>query len=165
MDRDRILRRDFPTARHGYDPAAVDEHLRRVADAYDARPQSLADGASAQVRAILDAAERSADELRAKAFDHVTHVRAAADGVLTELNELLEELGERAERLTARLHALESGAREELPADDEGARLVALNMALDGSPRERIADYLGEHFPALADRDALLDDVYARAAS
>ena len=37
VDRDRIERRDFPTGRRGYDPAAVDEHLRRVADEFEAR--------------------------------------------------------------------------------------------------------------------------------
>ena len=44
---------------------------------------------------------------------------------------------------------------------DEGARLVALNMALNGTPREETDRYLAENFD-LADRRALLDDVYAR---
>ena len=35
-------------------------------------------------------------------------------------------------------------------------------MALSGTSREETARYLAEHF-ALADPDALLDDVYARA--
>jgi hypothetical protein len=47
-------------------------------------------------------------------------------------------------------------------ADEAGARLVALNMALEGSPREATARYLAEQFE-LADLDALLDDVYASA--
>jgi hypothetical protein len=47
-------------------------------------------------------------------------------------------------------------------ADEAGARLIALNMALGGSPREETARYLAEHF-ALADPEALLDDVYSRA--
>jgi hypothetical protein len=46
----------------------------------------------------------------------------------------------------------------------EGARLVALNMALSGKPREETASYLRENFD-LDDADALLDDVYARAGS
>jgi DivIVA domain-containing protein len=46
-------------------------------------------------------------------------------------------------------------------ADEAGARLIALNMALSGTPREETARYLAEHF-SLADADALLDDVYAR---
>ena len=35
-------------------------------------------------------------------------------------------------------------------------------MALGGTPREETAAYLAEHF-TLADADALLDDVYAKA--
>ena len=46
------------------------------------------------------------------------------------------------------------------PDETEGARLVALNMALDGTPREQTAQYLSEHF-RLADRDGLLDEVYS----
>jgi vacuolar-type H+-ATPase subunit H len=45
--------------------------------------------------------------------------------------------------------------------DAEGARLIALNMALNGTPREETDRYLAENF-SLANRDALLDEVYAR---
>ncbi len=46
-------------------------------------------------------------------------------------------------------------------ADDaEGARLIALNMALNGTPREETARYLSENF-SLSDADGLLDEVYA----
>jgi len=46
-------------------------------------------------------------------------------------------------------------------ADDaEGARLIALNMALNGTPREETDKYLSENFQ-LSDRDGLLDEVYA----
>jgi DivIVA domain-containing protein len=44
--------------------------------------------------------------------------------------------------------------------DAEGARLIALNMALNGTPREETARYLNENF-SLADSDGLLDEVYA----
>jgi DivIVA domain-containing protein len=46
-------------------------------------------------------------------------------------------------------------------ADLEGARLIALNMALAGSPREETADYLRQTL-GFDDR-ALLDEVYERA--
>jgi DivIVA domain-containing protein len=221
VDRDSIQRRDFPTGRKGYDPGAVDEHLRRVADEFEreAAPkarQPLSTGASEQVRAILEAAERSAAELRAKAGeeagDHVERVRGAADGLLGRLDELERELGTllaalrtSGERLSAGLAELqaqvadegaggaakadaggagEGGDRpaaapreapaptpsaEELDAqlaasgaDEAGARLIALNMALGGAPREETGRYLAEHF-ALADLEGLLDDVYSRA--
>ncbi len=45
--------------------------------------------------------------------------------------------------------------------DAEGARLIALNMALNGTPREETDRYLAENFD-LDDRDGLLDEVYAR---
>jgi DivIVA domain-containing protein len=48
------------------------------------------------------------------------------------------------------------------PADEEGARLIALNMALNGTPREETEQYLQENFE-LDDTEGLLDDVYMRA--
>jgi DivIVA domain-containing protein len=46
--------------------------------------------------------------------------------------------------------------------DGEGARLIALNMALTGTPREETARYLAENFE-LDDPEAILDDAYSRA--
>jgi hypothetical protein len=48
------------------------------------------------------------------------------------------------------------------PEAPEGARVLALKMALDGTPREETARYLRENFE-LQDPDGLLDEVYARA--
>ena len=42
----------------------------------------------------------------------------------------------------------------------EGARLIALNMALNGTPRAETAAYLSDNFD-LPDQDALLDEVFA----
>ena len=72
MDRDEIERRDFPVGRRGYDQGAVDAHLRRVADDMEhlrERAEAparapLSAGTSEQVRLILEAAERSAADLR-----------------------------------------------------------------------------------------------------
>lgn len=61
------------------------------------------------------------------------------------------------ERRRARPSASGSSAST---SDVEGARLIALNMALSGSPRAETADYLRETFGL--DDDALLDDVYER---
>jgi cell division septum initiation protein DivIVA len=56
---------------------------------------------------------------------------------------------------------LEEGAAAVGDGDDiEGARLIALNMALNGQSREETDKYLAENFD-LSDRDALLDEVYA----
>jgi DivIVA domain-containing protein len=49
---------------------------------------------------------------------------------------------------------------EDDDADVEGARLIALNMALNGQSREETDRYLAENFD-LPDRKRLLDEVYA----
>lgn len=62
----------------------------------------------------------------------------------------------------------DSAARAEVEApltgagddDAEGARLIALNMALNGTPRDETDRYLAENFE-LDDRAQLLDEVYA----
>jgi DivIVA domain-containing protein len=124
VNRAEIEKHDFPVGRRGYEQAAVDEHLRRVADEFErlsAAPgrTSLAAGASEQVRAILEAAERSAAELRddagREASAHVARVGAAADGMLGRLEQLEAELGtlldalrRSGERLTEGLAALQA---------------------------------------------------------
>jgi DivIVA domain-containing protein len=198
MDREAIERRDFPVGRRGYDQAAVDEHLRRVADELETlrvqprtAPPALSAGASEQVRAILEAAEAGAAELRAEAGreagDHVKRVQEAASGMLARLDQLEGELstlldslrtsGERLNEGLAELHrqvgamgGVEPAAAEPEPepepvaadGDEAGARLIALNMALSGTPREETARYLADNY-SLADPERLLDDVYARA--
>jgi DivIVA domain-containing protein len=60
---------------------------------------------------------------------------------------------------------VDAGAEEaeaERPADEEGARLIAFNMALNGTPREETEAYLRDNFD-LSDPGGLLDDVYAQA--
>jgi DivIVA domain-containing protein len=63
------------------------------------------------------------------------------------------------------LEAAEAGDASAAPApagedDVEGARLIALNMALNGQTREDTDKYLAENFD-LSDRAGLLDEVYA----
>jgi DivIVA domain-containing protein len=214
VDREDIERHDFPVGRRGYDQAAVDEHLRRVADEIDGlratpgsrpAPTPLSAGTSEQVRAILEAAETGAAELRAEAGreagEHVARVEEAAGGMLSKLDQLESELktllealrrsGEQLNDGLARLQEQVSdfgetdsapeAAPEPAPApdrepspepvthaeppsrngDEAGARLIALNMALSGTPREETAAYLAEHYN-LADAEALLDDVYSQ---
>jgi cell division septum initiation protein DivIVA len=54
----------------------------------------------------------------------------------------------------------EPGPRNGDTEDVEGARLIALNMALNGTSRQETQRYLTENF-SLADPDGLLDEVYA----
>jgi prophage DNA circulation protein len=172
--------------------------------------QSAAAATAEKVRAVLEAAEQSAAELRAEAAEEIEaqlakaqavaerlSVRAGeieralqglAESVREELSALkadLEELRAVGEGVAAaRAEAAEEAATEptrastdepapaadepepqtppaELPAGQEGARVIALNMALNGSSREETAHYLSENFE-LDDPEALLDEVYSR---
>ena len=122
MDRDAIERRDFPVGRRGYDPGAVDAHLRAVADEMDSLRQraaaprpggGLAAGASERVREILEAAEHSAAEIRDQAgrdaSDHVGRVTEAAAAMLSRLDQLQGELDGLLAGLRTSGEALESG--------------------------------------------------------
>lgn len=188
------------------------------------RTQSAAATAAEKVRAIVEAAERSAAELEAAAREDAARIRAeakreaearasASDSRVTRAREVAARLAERAGELERQVAAIRasieslgkdleelrgeptatresrpvasiapaeepgdvdekiavaeaSAAREPEIADTEGsgegARLIALNMALNGTPRDETARYLAENFE-LDDPDALLDDVYSRA--
>lgn len=151
---------------------------------------SLSSTTSAQVQAILEAAENSAEHIKRDAEAEAEGIRSAAHESrqqdLSAVNAVVAALREDAERLRAGIAALEAqlaglqgGTEASVPEpvvtqapdtpapsaardgeDAEGARLIALNMALNGQPREEADRYLSENFD-LADRSALLDDVYS----
>ena len=54
LDRDSIVRRDFPTNRRGYDPAAVEEHLTALAAEVDSLKRRAAEPASLSEKAGED---------------------------------------------------------------------------------------------------------------
>src|SRR3954454_24424462 len=92
LDRQSIEKRDFPFGRRGYEPAAVDAHLAALAREIEAlkrtqaaappasaaaaaapapsRREPLASVASAQVQAIVEAAEASAAAIERDAREH-----------------------------------------------------------------------------------------------
>jgi hypothetical protein len=213
LDRDSIVRRDFPTNRRGYDPAAVEAHLTSLAGEVEAlkrraaEPATLSAQAGEQVRAIVQAAERGAEEIRATAsaeaaerVAHVTeaaeHLRGRVEHMETDVTRVMSELRDEARRLhedlaalrgdAARLGAASEGeaatasapALPEVASDDDipalpdarapangdaaAARIVALDMALSGTPRDETERFIAEHYD-LDDRAALLDEVYAAA--
>ncbi|MGN6373722.1 MAG: hypothetical protein ACTHM1_12185 [Solirubrobacteraceae bacterium] len=118
---------------------------------------------------------------------HAARLRAA-EGALRKVQEQAAALEELSEQLSLAVHVLEAevaGLGEQLrtatPAhqegqgrhaarpeqrprstDADGARLVALDMALDGTPREVARRRLEEHFD-IPERERLLDEVYAAA--
>jgi DivIVA domain-containing protein len=88
LDRQAIERRDFPIGRRGYDPAAVDAHLRALAGEFDELQRaalsggadlSMASTAGSQVQSIIEAAETAAAEIERHALDAARQVREAAD--------------------------------------------------------------------------------------
>jgi DivIVA domain-containing protein len=215
LDRQSIVRRDFPIHRRGYDPAAVDAHLDQLAAEVEAlqrraaEPATLSQQAGEQVKAIVQAAERGAQEIResaqAEAREHVARVTEAADRLRARIEQMERDVTQvgidlraNVQRLHDDLVALQAGtgelatatpaAEREEPAapepepepepaapepervpapaatngDAAAARIVALDMALSGTPRDETDRYLAEHYD-LPDREALLDEVYAAA--
>ena len=178
--------------------------------------QSTAAAAAERVRAVLEAAEQSAAELRAEAAQEIdgqlARAHAVAERLSTRADEIERSLQALAETVRQELSSLKADLEElravgegigaaqeeaatapqepapppepepepppepeqepepepepepkmvELPAGQEGARVIALNMALNGSTREETARYLSENFE-LDDPEALLDEVYSR---
>jgi small-conductance mechanosensitive channel len=90
LDRQTIEKRDFPIGRRGYEPATVDAHLAKIAREIEelrraqasapsaSQPASggtsLAAVASAQVQAIVEAAESSAAAIERDAREHAEQV-------------------------------------------------------------------------------------------
>lgn len=116
MKREEIVRSDFPTARKGYDPAAVDAHLREVADQVEkgGASTSLADVAAEKVAGIVEAAEanakkieadagREADELLAKARDQardqIERAQRSVASLIGQADELRERIGAMAQEV------------------------------------------------------------------
>jgi len=187
--------------------------------------QSSAAAAAERVRAVLEAAEQSAADLRAEAAEEIEGQLAKAQAVAERLSARAEEIERSLEQLadrvrnelsalradleelravgegmaSAREEAAETAETEAAPPETEaappeteaapptepepkpepeppvvaeepaapagegheGARLIALNMALNGTSRDETAHYLSENFE-LDDPEALLDEVYAR---
>jgi DivIVA domain-containing protein len=110
MKRDEIVRNDFPTARKGYDTAAVDAHLRDVADRVEGSGEpSLADVASEKVASIVEAAEAKAKEIEADA-------RREADQLLSGARDQARDQIERAQRSVAKLIGQADELRERVGA-------------------------------------------------
>jgi hypothetical protein len=154
------------------------EHAGRIAESAGSlleRIGSIERELENLLESLLTGATQLGDELKS--------VRAE----LAELQEAGAAIPQNAEIATQSARVEESEAAEEAPAveedeetivvrvdtedeggesvaggdeDLEGARLIALNMALNGNSREDIDRYLQENFE-LSNRKALLDEVYA----
>jgi DivIVA domain-containing protein len=149
LDRDSIVRRDFATHRRGYDPASVDAHLDELAGEVEAlqrraaEPATLSSQAGEQVRAIVQAAERGAQEIReaagAEAREHVARVteaaarlRARIEQMERDVTQLMTDLRTDAARLRDDLAALHAGAGE---LSGSGAPATELHGAAPATER------------------------------
>lgn len=117
LDRQSIEKRDFPFGRRGYEPAAVDAHLAAIArevealqrrqaseQAAQAAPgprDSLASVASAQVQAIVEAAESSAAAIERDAQEHAEQT---AQDAAREAQRIRDEAVERSQEHVGRVH-------------------------------------------------------------
>jgi hypothetical protein len=124
MEREEIVRGDFPVSPDGYDRRSVDAHLEAVA----------ATVAALEARLTALAVER---EARTGAGNE--------DGT-----------GDRPPRGVESSGDVDSGDAE------VAARLVALKLVLDGTPRDEVVTRVAGEF-ALEDPAALVDEVISRA--
>jgi hypothetical protein len=169
--------------------ATAAEKVRAIVEAAEQSAAELRAEAAQEIEAQLERAQAVTARLSERADQIERSLQGLADSVRDELSALkadLEELravGEGAGEMRASAAAPPPPAAAEpepepaepepaapataspeaAPPGDghEGARVIALNMALNGSSREETARYLSENFE-LENPEALLDEVYAR---
>jgi DivIVA domain-containing protein len=97
-------------------------------------------------------------EIVAEVEEEIVVVGTNGDSRAADLD---DEIADDVDDTAAESMPPETGAGGRSIRGAEGARLIALNMALNGTPRDETARYLAQNFD-LDDQDALLDEVYAR---
>jgi DivIVA domain-containing protein len=124
LDRQSIEKKDFPIGRRGYDPDAVDTHLKALADEIDElkrsarrRNESLAAAASEQVRSIVEAAETTAADIQRQAEDEAREIKAEAGGEADATrehatNEARDYVGKVSESTTGMLERIDAMENE-----------------------------------------------------
>jgi DivIVA domain-containing protein len=123
LDRQSIEKKDFPIGRRGYDPDAVDAHLKLLADEIDElkrsarrRSESLAAAASEQVRSIVEAAETTASDIQRQAEDEAREIRAEANSeadatrehATSEARDYVGKVSESTTGMLERINAMEN---------------------------------------------------------
>jgi hypothetical protein len=139
MEREQILKEDFPTARKGWDPDAVRAHLESVAARLPKSDVSLADTAAERVGSIIAAAEATAAEIEERASTEsealLTSARSEAEQLLaaarTEADGIVARAREEAQGRIDQAH----GAVESLvsQAEDLRTRVGSLGESLIGT--------------------------------
>jgi DivIVA domain-containing protein len=157
--------------------AGTSEQVRLILEAAETSAAELradagrkASGQVARVREATDGMLARLDELERELGGLLAALRSSGEQLSEGLARLQQEVGDMAPPVGPVDPGEPPVAEEDFagaaPApvngDEAGARLIALNMALSGTPREETARYLAERF-SLPDANALLDDVYERA--
>jgi DivIVA domain-containing protein len=143
-------------------PADVSEPVAAPADVSEpvAAPADVSEPVAAPLAAPESAASTEVEEPAVQLSEGIADV----DEPAAEYSSHAAKIGDEpvAEFPAAEAGAVNKPAAPGVPAseDTEGARLIALNMALNGTPREETERYLAEHCD-VADRQRLLDEVYA----
>jgi DivIVA domain-containing protein len=140
-----IEKRDFPIARRGYSPAAVDAHLRAVAaeveelrrTAGSQGADSLASSAGTQVRSIIEAAEAAAADIKnqARASAGTAQTDADLDAEATRAEAIarseahIAAVAEATAALLARIESLDEDLGALLESLRGGATRLARELA------------------------------------
>lgn len=162
IDRQAIERRDFPISRRGYEPAAVDAHLRALASEIEQLQRERADGGSepslattagSQVQSILAAAEAAAADIEQQARESARTTREDAD---RDAAQTRSEAIERARAHVAAVSQATAALLERVGAMD--SEVSALLETLRGGASRLAADLaavetnMGELYDAAAGR-------------
>jgi hypothetical protein len=127
-------------------------------------------GVGTRLSADLGAVEREMADLhdaaggleRSPAINSQPNLPAASDG-LSPAEDRPSILASTVSAASAQSQSAEPQASTQTASsqqDADGARLIALNMALNGEPRDQVDRYLAENY-TLGDRQELLNEVYA----
>jgi DivIVA domain-containing protein len=161
-DRDSVAQRAFPPVREGYDRDSVDAYLR----ALTAEVETLARASGAlhdRVRALGGELSALTVSVRAGA-EEPRAIEPPAPAPAPPVPALAPPASVPAPPASTLAPPVASApveeSRDRAGEDLDGARLVALNLALGGESRQQADRYLAERF-VLADRAKLLDEVYA----
>jgi hypothetical protein len=162
IDRQAIERRDFPISRRGYEPAAVDAHLRALASEIEQLQRERADGGSepslattagSQVQSILAATEAAAADIEQQARESARTTREDAD---RDAAQTRAEAIERARAHVAAVSQATAALLERVSAMD--SEVSALVESLRGGANRLAADLaavetnMGELYDSAAGR-------------
>jgi hypothetical protein len=150
---------------------SASSQVQAILEAAEASAEQIKRDAEAEAQRIRSAALETREADVSGLVELIAKVRADLDALEARLKGLEGEAPKAAEVKPVAAAPKPPAAAKPKPAtpaavpepageDSEGARLIALNMALNGEPREDTDKYLEENFD-LADRAALLDEVYA----